>query len=128
MTSALHIGVTNGMENRRNVCVAHRFFYLRCVREKKCIPTDQQSMLVAPCHDAPSAEVHFNEGNQCGSDTKCESLERRASTRVAHLLKGQGRRQEALDLLQPIYDWFTEGRSTKDHIEARALLDELRGG
>jgi hypothetical protein len=22
------------------------------------------------------------------------------------------------------YDWFTEGRSTKDHIEAKALLDE----
>ena len=38
----------------------------------------------------------------------------------------QGRREEALDLLQPIYDWFTEARSTKDHIEAKALLAELR--
>jgi hypothetical protein len=40
-------------------------------------------------------------------------------------MHSQGRRGEALELLRPIYDWFTEGRDTKDHIEARQLLAEL---
>jgi len=35
------------------------------------------------------------------------------------------RRVEALVMLRPIYDWFTEGRDTRDHIEARALLEDL---
>ena len=37
----------------------------------------------------------------------------------------RGRHEEALELLQPIYKWFTEGFETKDLKAARALLDEL---
>jgi hypothetical protein len=29
-------------------------------------------------------------------------------------------------LLAPVYAWFTEGFDTRDMIEAKALLDELR--
>jgi hypothetical protein len=36
-----------------------------------------------------------------------------------------GRRAKALDLLRPVYDRFTEGRDTRDHIEARALLEDM---
>jgi hypothetical protein len=28
-------------------------------------------------------------------------------------------------VLAPVYGWFTEGRDTKDLIDARALLDQL---
>jgi hypothetical protein len=28
--------------------------------------------------------------------------------------------------LPPVYDWFTEGFDTRDLIEAKALLEELR--
>jgi hypothetical protein len=38
---------------------------------------------------------------------------------------GQGRRSEALDLLAPIYGWFTEGFDTQDLKNAKALLDRL---
>jgi hypothetical protein len=38
---------------------------------------------------------------------------------------GHGRRSEALDLLAPIYGWFTEGFDTQDLKNAKALLDEL---
>ena len=50
----------------------------------------------------------------------------RAASSYARLMKQQGRLSDALGLLEPIYDWFNEGRSTKDHVEAKALLDELR--
>jgi len=36
-----------------------------------------------------------------------------------------GKREEARDLLTPIYGWFTEGFDTLDLKEAKALLDEL---
>jgi predicted ATPase len=39
---------------------------------------------------------------------------------------GHGKRQEARDLLAPIYGWFTEGFDTLDLKEAKALLDALR--
>ena len=37
----------------------------------------------------------------------------------------QGKRDEARDLLAPVYGWFTEGFDTLDLKEAKALLDEL---
>ena len=44
---------------------------------------------------------------------------------MARLLRGQGKRNEARDLLVPVYGWFTEGFDTLDLKEAKALLDEL---
>ncbi len=37
----------------------------------------------------------------------------------------QGKRQEAHDLLAPVYYRFTEGFDTADLKEAKALLEEL---
>ena len=39
--------------------------------------------------------------------------------------RDQGKRDEARDLLAPVYDWFTEGFDTLDLKERKALLDEL---
>ena len=44
---------------------------------------------------------------------------------MARLWRDQGKRDEARDLLAPVYDWFTEGFDTLDLKEAKALLDEL---
>jgi predicted ATPase len=57
-------------------------------------------------------------------DARLEEL--RASTSLARIWAGQGERQQAVDLLAPIYDWFTEGLDTNDLKAAKALLDELR--
>ena len=40
-------------------------------------------------------------------------------------LARSGKRDEARDLLAPVYGWFTEGFDTLDLKEAKALLDEL---
>ncbi len=52
-------------------------------------------------------------------------FELRAATSLARLLRDQGQRDQALELLAPVYDWFTEGFDTADLKEAKALLDEL---
>ena len=51
----------------------------------------------------------------------------RAAVSLARLLADQGRRDEARELLAPIYGWFTEGFGTPDLREAKALLDGLGG-
>jgi predicted ATPase len=49
----------------------------------------------------------------------------RAATSLARLWRDQGKRQQARELLAPIYNWFTEGFDTLDLKEAKALLAEL---
>jgi predicted ATPase len=55
-----------------------------------------------------------------------KSLELRAATSLAHLWQSQGKCQEARELLEPVYGWFTEGFDTADLRDAKALLDKLR--
>jgi predicted ATPase len=50
----------------------------------------------------------------------------RTATSLARLLRDQGKRRRARDLLAPVYDWFSEGFETNDLRTAKALLDELR--
>jgi hypothetical protein len=45
---------------------------------------------------------------------------------IPRLWRDQGKREEARDLLAPVYGWFTEGFDTLDLKEAKELLDELR--
>jgi class 3 adenylate cyclase/predicted ATPase len=56
---------------------------------------------------------------------EARSMELRAATSLARLWTERGDRQKARDLLAPVYGWFTEGFSTPDLKEAKALLDEL---
>ena len=56
---------------------------------------------------------------------QAKSFELRAATSLARLWQQQGKRQEAHDLLAPVYHWFTEGFDTADLKDAKALLDEL---
>jgi hypothetical protein len=44
---------------------------------------------------------------------------------LAYLWRDQGKRDEARELLAPVYGWFTEGFDTRDLKEAKALLEEL---
>jgi predicted ATPase len=52
-------------------------------------------------------------------------FELRASTSLSRIWRDQGKRDEARELLAPVYGWFTEGFDTLDLKEAKALLDEL---
>jgi hypothetical protein len=53
------------------------------------------------------------------------SWELRGAISLARLWSGRNRRAEALALLQPVYDRFTEGFETADLKAAKALLDTL---
>jgi class 3 adenylate cyclase/tetratricopeptide (TPR) repeat protein len=82
--------------------------------------------LLQRCGDTEQAEACFQDAIDIARQQQAKSFELRAATSYAQLLKDRGRCAEAIHVLQPVYDWFSEGRSTQDHIEAKALLDELR--
>ena len=71
-------------------------------------------------------ENFYVESIEVARRQEAKSLELQAALGLARLWSGQGKRKPALELLQPVYDWFTEGRSTPDHVEAAALLAQLR--
>jgi predicted ATPase len=59
-------------------------------------------------------------------EQQAKSWELRTSTSLARLWRAQGRREEAYELLNRVYAWFTEGFDTKDLKEASGLLEQLR--
>jgi predicted ATPase/class 3 adenylate cyclase len=81
-------------------------------------------LLLGSSH-AVQAEACFQEALQIARTQRAKSWELRASVSLSLLWKNQGRRKEARELLQGIYDWFTEGFDTPDLINAKALLGEL---
>jgi predicted ATPase len=52
------------------------------------------------------------------------SWELRAATSLARALQSQNRPADALAVLRPVYERFTEGFDTSDLILAKQLLDE----
>jgi predicted ATPase len=73
-----------------------------------------------------TAEEYFRRAVDVARAQGQKLAELRAATSLALLWRGQGKRAEARDLLSPLYGWFTEGFETRDLIEAKALLEELR--
>ncbi|MCZ6872001.1 MAG: AAA family ATPase [bacterium] len=71
------------------------------------------------------AEGCFHQALDIARSQQAKSLELRAATSLARLWQQQGKRQDAHDLLAPVYGWFTEGFDTADLQDAKALLDEL---
>ena len=58
---------------------------------------------------------------------QAKSLELRAVMSLSRLWQQQGKKDEAHQMLDEIYNWFTEGFDTKDLQEAKTLLGELTG-
>jgi predicted ATPase len=75
--------------------------------------------------DLEGAERNFLASLDWARRQQAKSWELRTSTSLARLWRSQGKRQDAFELLAPVYGWFTEGFDTKDLLEAKALLAEL---
>ena len=71
------------------------------------------------------AETCFQHAMTIAQHQGAKAWELRTATSLARLWQQQGKRQQARDLLAPVYHWFTEGFDTADLQEAKALLDEL---
>jgi tetratricopeptide (TPR) repeat protein len=71
------------------------------------------------------AERNFLASLDWARRQQAKMWELRTSTSLARLWQSQGKRQDAYELLAPVYGWFTEGFDAPDLKDAKALLDEL---
>jgi predicted ATPase len=71
------------------------------------------------------SEACYRQSIEVARQQQAKILELRATTNLSRLLLGQGRREEAREMLESIYAWFTEGFQTQDLQSASRLLEEL---
>jgi predicted ATPase len=81
--------------------------------------------LKSPQPDNAKAQAYFKRALSVARAQQAKSWELRAAMSMARLWRDQGKRDEARELLAPVYGWFTEGFDTRDLKEAKALLEEL---
>src|SRR5262249_9492668 len=81
--------------------------------------------LMLPSPDIPKAEADFSRALLLAQKQGAKSWELRAAMSMARLWRDQIKRDEARELLAPVYGWFIEGLDTLDLKDAKALLDEL---
>jgi predicted ATPase/class 3 adenylate cyclase len=84
-----------------------------------------QLLLQQSPDNATKAETCFQQAVTIAQNQQAKSWELRATTSLARLRQSQGKRDEARELLEPVYSWFTEGFDTADLIDVKTLLDEL---
>jgi predicted ATPase len=82
--------------------------------------------LKSPQLNGATAEGYFERALAVARQQQAKSWELRAAMSMARLWLDQGKRQQAHELLAPIYGWFTEGFDTLDLREAKALLEQLK--
>ena len=75
--------------------------------------------------EASAAEACLNQAIAVARQHQAKSLELRAATSLSRLWQSQGKNTMANNLLEPIYEWFTEGLDTVDLREAKQLLQTL---
>ena len=104
---------------------------LLLARGKRSQATGEQSIPAASASPAASAAsaAPSSEAEDClllaikiARRQSAKSWELRASASLSRLWQQQGKTEEARQLLDPIYSWFTEGFETPDVQEVKGLL------
>jgi adenylate cyclase len=88
---------------------------------------DQSTITHSPDHpfSHSSPEACLLKAIEVAQKQQAKSLELRATMSLARLWQQQGKTVDARQMLADIYSWFTEGFTTKDLQEAKALLEAL---
>jgi len=110
-------------------CIGEAMTAVETAKEKWCEAEVHriagEIALMSPEPDAAKAEACFEQALAVARKQQAKSWELRAAMNMACLWRDQGKRQQARELLSPVYGWFTEGFDTLDLKEAKVLLDEL---
>jgi predicted ATPase len=111
-------------------CIGEAMTTVEATKERWCEAevhgTAGEIALMSPEPDATRAEKHFERALAVARRQQAKSWELRAAMSMARLWCDQGKRQQAHDLLAPVYGWFTEGFDTLDLKKAKSLLERLK--
>ena len=110
-------------------CIDEAMTAMQTSKERWCEAevhrTAGEIALKSPQPDAAKAQAYFERALAVARQQQAKSWELRAAMSMARLWRDRGKRDEARDLLAPVYGWFTEGFDTLDLKEAKGLLDTL---
>ena len=84
-----------------------------------------QLLLALAAEHEDEAEACFQQALDVARRQQSKSLELRTAMSLSRLWQRQGMQVEARQLLEAVYNWFTEGFETTDLREAKALLADL---
>ena len=118
-------GLTELAKALKAVPNQERFYEAELHRLKGELTLEKFKVQGSEFNGEEEAEACFHKAIDIAQKQQAKSWKLRAATSLARLWQGQGKKQEARDLLAPVYDWFTEGFDTADLKNAKALLDEL---
>ncbi|MGR3717887.1 MAG: ATP-binding protein, partial [Thermohalobaculum sp.] len=96
-----------------------------CYMEPECVRLQGELTLQAGNPDIEAAERSFREAIAIAQAHGAKSWELRAAMSLARLLHSRDRRADAVACLEPVLNWFTEGKETADIRQAGSLLGEL---
>lgn len=118
-----------GKANQGLITIAEAFAIIDQTDERICEAElhrlKGQFLLQQVPANTTEVESCFQHAMAIAQNQNAKSWELRAATSLAKLWQQQDKRQDAYDLLAPVYGWFTKGFDTADLIDAKALLDEL---
>jgi predicted ATPase len=93
---------------------------------ERCVEAEThrtRGSLLLSINEHGAAEESFRRSLQISQEQSARFWRLRAAVSLARLWRDQGRREEAKDLLVPIYGWFREGVDTPVLHDAKALRD-----
>jgi predicted ATPase len=82
-------------------------------------------LLKREASNTTAAEQCFERALKVARQQQAKSWELRAAMSMSRLWQQGRKRDDARELLTPVYDWFTEGFDTLDLQDARALVHGL---
>jgi predicted ATPase len=110
-------------------CIGEASMAVDTTKEKWCEAdvhrTSGEIVLRWSERDTTTAQKYFERALDVARAQQAKSWELGAAMSLARLWRDLGKRQQARELLAPVYGWFTEGHDTRDLKEAKALLEEL---
>jgi len=115
---ALETGLGDGLRHRHKAKAVGNSDSPSLRQPRQCSTLPMRMAEVTP-------EGCFQKAIDIARRQEAKSWELRAAMSLARLWWEQGKRQEARELLAPVYHWFTEGLDTADLQDAKALLEEL---
>jgi predicted ATPase len=111
--AAIKEGLARAEATGEHFCTAE----LHRLRARACLALDAR--------DARVAEAALDAALADARHQSSRIFELRAACDLARLWANRGERRRAHNLLAPVYGWFTEGFTTADLKDAKALLEEL---
>ena len=72
-----------------------------------------------------AAEASYRRALDLAREQRAKAWELRTATSLARLIRDQGSSNQAHELLDPVYKWFTEGHESPDLQDAKQLLKDV---